>query len=519
MCSAASTIPKWPRHMASGAVEVAWIVLIFFLLGGGAAPEVNEPHYVCRAKHFWDAGFCPRDLFLRSQDAHAVFFGAFGGVTRWVDLPTAAWIGRFAGWLLLAAAWYRLSAALVPHRGASLLSATLWATLVQRMHMSGEWIIGGIEGKVVAYALVIWGLSCWVQGRWRWAWTLVGGAATFHVLVGGWTAIAMAFAAVTQGADGRRCLLRSWPGILLGGVISLAGLLPALRLNADVSADVMQRATEIYVFDRISHHLLIRDFDRLFVLRHLLLMGVFVVLAQPLRGRPPFARLAGVVWGAMLLVLVGATLDLALPDSVWTARLMRYYWFRLSDVFVPLGVSLAVMLHLLHWQTRDRRLATAGLALVLLVATGNLLATVGQLHAATLPAADRQGGIPDRAALADWRDVCQWVRLHLSNDALCLTPADHQTFKWYAQRSELVTWKDVPQDARSIVQWSERLARVRRWQQSRDEAEASERFRALQHDYGFDHVVARWPTPFPVAGGQVIYQNRGYAVLRLAADD
>ena len=55
--------------------------------------------------------------------------------------------------------------------------------------------------------------------------------------------------------------------------------------------------------------------------------------------------------------------------------------------------------------------------------------------------------------MAAWRDVCHWVRTQLPTTARCLTPTDHQTFKWYAQRAELACWKDIPQDAESIVQW------------------------------------------------------------------
>ena len=34
-----------------------------------------------------------------------------------------------------------------------------------------------------------------------------------------------------------------------------------------------------------------------------------------------------------------------------------------------------------------------------------------------------------------------------------LTPRNQQTFKWYAERAEVVCWKDIPQDPASIGQW------------------------------------------------------------------
>ena len=41
-----------------------------------------------------------------------------------------------------------------------------------------------------------------------------------------------------------------------------------------------------------------------------------------------------------------------------------------------------------------------------------------------------------------------------------MTPHEQQTFKWYAGRSEVVCWKDIPQDADSILEWSQRLTEL-----------------------------------------------------------
>jgi hypothetical protein len=60
----------------------------------------------------------------------------------------------------------------------------------------------------------------------------------------------------------------------------------------------------------------------------------------------------------------------------------------------------------------------------------------------------------------DWQRVCQWVAAETPTEALFLTPREQQTFKWYAGRSEVVTWKDVPQDARGLIEWKRRLDEV-----------------------------------------------------------
>ena len=56
------------------------------------------------------------------------------------------------------------------------------------------------------------------------------------------------------------------------------------------------------------------------------------------------------------------------------------------------------------------------------------------------------------------------MRDNTPDDSLFLTPTKQQTFKWYAQRAEVVNWKDVPQDAAGILQWYERVQRFSRMQ-------------------------------------------------------
>ncbi len=58
---------------------------------------------------------------------------------------------------------------------------------------------------------------------------------------------------------------------------------------------------------------------------------------------------------------------------------------------------------------------------------------------------------------ADWHRVCAWAAGHTPPDAVFLTPWQTQTFRWHSGRAEVATFKDVPQDAASIVGWWKRL--------------------------------------------------------------
>ena len=45
------------------------------------------------------------------------------------------------------------------------------------------------------------------------------------------------------------------PGLVGGGLIALLGVVPALRLTWGESPEIVAKANQIYVFDRLPHHL------------------------------------------------------------------------------------------------------------------------------------------------------------------------------------------------------------------------------------------------------------------------
>ena len=153
--------------------EVLLIFAVFFLHGAYGVPDSNEAHYLTKAKHYWDSDWAAGDVFLESADAHQVFYWTFGWLTLWLSLEQTAWVGRVATWLLLAWGWQRLSMAAVSRRWIAVLTAAVFVGLNENAHMAGEWVVGGIEAKGFAYALVFFALEQLVRGRWALPFPLV----------------------------------------------------------------------------------------------------------------------------------------------------------------------------------------------------------------------------------------------------------------------------------------------------------------------------------------------------------
>ena len=299
-----SVASSW-RRWAQIAVEVALVFGVFFAYGAWPIPDVNEQYYVGKAIHFWNPEWLANDPFLNTPDSHWLFYAAFGTLSFFFSQNALVWAGRVLIWALTACAWVRLSRALVPRRWIAPLTAAAFAFYLESFHMAGEWIFGGVEGKGFAFPFVFWGLACFVEGKYNRAWILYGIGAAFHVLVGGWAVVASlgawVWATLQNGEKGAKlsfgerakrrlrgfggALLKTLPGLLVGGAISLIGVIPALKLDAGATAEVLARSREIYVFERLAHHLVASSLPWTFLLRFVLLTSAFVAAVVEFKRR------------------------------------------------------------------------------------------------------------------------------------------------------------------------------------------------------------------------------------------
>jgi hypothetical protein len=219
--------------------------------------------------------------------------------------------------------------------------------------------------------------------------------------------------------------------------------------------------------------------------------------------------------GALLLSCVGLTLELIYWDQPGpAASLLKFYWFRLADFAVPMAVALdltaLIVVGLLHHQSVSALLLVATLAF----SGWNLATTAYSRLGNPIPPADRK--MRDVAA---WIDVCAWIRQHTATNARFLTPRAAHTFKWRSGRAEVVTQKDIPQNAAGVVEWDRRLRAIHEMivdgqpEMARSLGHlGTRRLRQLATQFRFDYVVTdgRQPVALPV-----VYENDVYVVYRV----
>jgi len=392
--------------------------------------------------------------------------------------------------------------------------------------MAGEWVIGGVEAKGFAFVLVLLGLEALVHGRWNRVWLLFGAASALHVLVGGWSVVA---AGLVWLVEGRRQmpLKKMWPALAAGLLLSLPGLVPALALNWGTDPEVVRRANVIYVFERLGHHLTLSRIPGLYVARFALLTALWLVLCAMTRlpwkqssgphGPDGARRLHAFVAGAVAIALAGAVLNLLeLVNPALAASLLRFYWFRLADVAVPMGVALAGASYIVFELNRRPGVGRRWLGLALAVVTVHLGNHFLERLTPRVPPADR---LRDYVA---WRQACDHVAEsgEFPPGARFLTPCLNQTFKWYTGRPEVVNWKEIPQNARGIVEWHRRIAELYArphhnpnlpWHRSFAEQGAG-RVRRLGAEYDAEYVITFAGPPLELP---VVFRNTRYAIYEL----
>ena len=464
--------------------ETTLILLIFAAVAGQLPPDVNESHYLTKAKHFWNPNWCPNDLFLASSFSHWLFYVAFGWLSKFLSLSAFAWTGRILTWAALAFAWQRLSRSLIQIPLFSVLSAMFFLLLNERFHLAGEWIVGGFEAKGFAYAFVMLALVKLNEGKWQRVWPLLGVAALFHVLVGGWALLAAGFSFVLSVKPKQAKTIsfapvwshakQHWLPILICAGLIVAAALPPLLADRDAKPADTALAHSIYVNVRISHHLTFSAFsaDRVARFSLLLLFGTWLYFWITQDSKSLARRLQPLAWfavGTLIISYSGLMLSGFAEQndgaSVLAAGLLRFYWFRIADFAVPAVLSLACCLVLSKWLAfgprKFHRRMPFIFASIVTLATGVM---VFENYSDPRPVADHSlptyNDSPERtvATWRNWKKVCEWIRKNTSDDAVFFTPSEQQTFKWYAQRTEVVAWKDIPQNAASIVEWRERIA-------------------------------------------------------------
>ena len=404
----------------------------------------------------------------------------------------------------------------------------VWLSGIHYGHWAGEWVVGGCESKGIAYALIFAGLALAIRQRWTLAWTLLGVAAAFHVVTGIWVIVCVAMVSYVIDcwkSKDKRTLGRwlemhgmGWAFCMVGVIV---GAVPAIAIDWGTDPVLASESAVKQVYTRLGHHLAPTRFSWVRWQDFAILLscaGTALWMAMRSKWQAPTASSRGsgdtmsfprglqlvIGWGlfGFAVAMIGLLIDLALGRAFpkFASKFLRFYLFRWNDVALPmlLGGLLVSFAYGRLVFTRSPMVAR-WVALAGVVIPGLIL--LGYRYEANLneaiPAGDKAHFVAKSDSeedqlkqFKDWLRVCAWIRANSDTESLWLTPRRQQSFKWHTGRPELACWKDAPQNAESLVEWSQRLADAYQFNKEKIlQPWTTEKLWELQKKYGIRYVL------------------------------
>lgn len=400
-------------------------------------------------------------------------------------------------------------------------------------------MVGGVESKGFAYAFLFFTLGAWMRKEYLWAGAFAGFAISFHPIVGCWSLFAGLFALAVNWFSAKEkpettavplttCLF----SLALLLLCSLPGLIPAMQMLSSVPKEISVAADDIQVYFRLKHHLDPMVFSWLAYSVYGIMTILFIGAAWGFKKVDPVRQkehrlFFWYVMGAFLIAVAGIIVSYRTgkPPEMWQKDfrtfLLKFYTSRLFDVMMLVAASVTLvrlmswlisLQTLTHEETNNRK--KSRLFLVWLLFAGAMFGAV------LLPSID---ALPRRLQPAQrdaWREACFWIKANSSETAIVLTPRTNWAFRWFAERTDYVSYKDCPQDAPSIIEWKKRFYDMRRWRKRamKDKLISQKELAALRSSTGVSYILESYKTKEKLGkvDAKIVFKNEYYRVYAIA---
>ena len=491
---------------------------------------VNENVVLAEARHFGDPSWIPNDWFLNQHIGYRLLFNTiFGYTARFLPLHLLSISGRILIYFIFSIIVDKAARTLKIHVLfiiPSMLLFILFQSLVAR-----EWMLGGLETKSFAYACALGALIALAHRRYKPMFLLTGLAASFHILVGIYSAFSLGVAILTlkEQRENFRQIIISSPLALITAIPALYAIFQYLGDSATVDS---VRAAAIYVIKRNPHHVFPAAWTKPWTVRFIAscLFFITVLCFSRVQERRIFASYG---LGSAVLFCTGLVLYYT-GNYNW----LKLYWFRHPDVIIPfIGFFLTASLLSVPIidLSPDRkagpvkslssllRKATIALGIILsLTAIGKSLFTFRDQLSFII-----QSNSPfylDNLN-PELREALFWIKAKTpGNSSFLVSPAVDQ-FYIAAERGMFVSFKHSPQTDSDNIEWYNRILLLNNGNEPVKNGfhmvtEIDDAFyrispdliRSLAEKYSLDYLLTKYDFTMPFTK---VYSNSIYALYKI----
>ena len=408
----------------------------------------NETDVLPVAYQFANQTWLPGDWYLNLAAAYRGPFNAIAGpLVAAFGFKGAAVIGRLIVHTLFASAAFLFLRTFRIRFAVGLFFLFLF--LNNQSLVALERMTGGFEAKTIAWPFVLLSCAAVVRRRWPAAFVASGIALSFHVLVGLYALACSAGAVLLSGRaylPERRDLRHVWMFFLAGAW----GLYAVFQHT--VGGEGGGDGWLTYVTFRVPHHVLPDVWAGNLWVAKLVVAAALVAAVYQRVTAPRIRFLAAYALCSIGLFVIG--LLLGALDQI---ELLRFYWFRFPDSFLPF-ISLMLLAYgtsrgfdALSRRPGGLRIRGVEFSLVAILAV--------------LSAAEVFAGLPGLRPTVRWAESAQapmydWIAGNTPRDATFLIDPSAETFYVRAERSMFVSYKHSPQSDADIREWFDRLTMV-----------------------------------------------------------
>jgi hypothetical protein len=424
---------------------------------------VNENVVLAEARHFGDPSWIPNDWFLNQYIGYRLLFNAiFGQLARILPLYLVSIAGRLVIYFLFAIVIEKISRTLKIHLALIIPALVLFVSF--QSIVARGWMLGGVETKSFAYTCALGALVALAHRRYRPMFLLTGLAASFHILVGIYSAFSLGVAMLLtfkSHRDRMKEIFLALPFALMTAIPAIYAVGQYLFDSAGVDA---LKAATIYVIERNPHHTFPGVWTRPWVVRFsascMLFSGILAFSRTP--ARRVFAAYG---LGSALLFCAGLVLYYT-GNYHW----LKLYWFRHPDVIIPfLGFFLlaALMSEPLKGEaapgTEPKSIMTipvvqkTALVIAVLLSTAGMMksAYVFSRHSIKIAGSERPFYLAHLEP--DLRSALFWIKANTPADAVFLVSPAIDEFYISAERAMFVSFKHSPQTDSDNIEWYNRI--------------------------------------------------------------
>ena len=424
------------------------VTLIFFFK---FRVHYNEMDVIPFAKAFFNNHWLDKDWYLNLYIPYRFFFSyPVGFFTDSFGIMQTIILGRLFSYFLMSYALHSLIKSISCSINMFLyhFAIIVFYCFFPNGNGAGEWMVGGLDTKVFAYVFSIFSLTSFINKRYLKGFFFAGLVLNFHVLIGIFHLFSiLPFLFFFQ--KNNINFLKEFTSFItvfcLSGFFGLYCIFYQLFFPEQEASNI---AWNIYVNVRVPHHTLPSFFPVQLWIK-MILFSVFnlYIIYRIKTGK--IRLLAFYAVSSVLISLVGLIIFFSSLENHY----LRYYFFRFSDVMLPLITLLNIIIlftkyysKFIHKYISRIKLVLVSIFFLIFFKPFNSFCNDFTINIKDIIYSDSLD-----------LNMHDWIRSNTDQESVFITCPDDHFFYINCERSMFVSWKHSPQNSADIIFWYNRL--------------------------------------------------------------